>query len=388
MMDKKRILFLHNEFPSGGAERVTVDIANYICSDRFETYVLAKELRAKSFMNITLLELPDASSVNSKENADFIIEVLNQLKIDVFVLPVQTLSHLAHIRNCVKCKIIFALHSDPFWEIGHNLYAKKKKARQSLLGQIKWYVITYPKTVWFKRYHKRLLGDYRRIYENVDVYTVLCEEYKQVLIEKMGLSTSDNKIVVIPNSEKKVDHINPSKLKQVLFVGRMTYEDKRIDRLINIWEIIYEKVPDWELILVGDGDEREFLQQLVQKKRLKRIKFVGSTDNVQKYYYDASILCLTSSYEGWGLCLTEAQANGVVPIAFDCSAGVHAILSPSGVNGILVPPFILETYAKELMKLLNDANRLNRMKQNVIKRVEEFSIDNIGKAWLALFEKL
>ena len=148
-MDKKRILFLHNEFPSGGADRVTIDIAGYISHYGFEVYVLAREIRDKFLSNIVLLELPDKASVNSKKNADAIIETLKQLRIDIFVLPVQTLSHLAHIRNNTDCKIIFALHSVPFWEIGHDLYNKKKKAWHSLFGRIKWILFTYPKTVWF-----------------------------------------------------------------------------------------------------------------------------------------------------------------------------------------------------------------------------------------------
>ena len=73
-MDKKRILFLHNEFPSGGADRVTIDIAGYISHYGFEVYVLAREIRDKFLSNIVLLELPDKASVNSKKNADAIIE--------------------------------------------------------------------------------------------------------------------------------------------------------------------------------------------------------------------------------------------------------------------------------------------------------------------------
>ena len=387
-MDKKRILFLHNEFPSGGADRVTIDIAGYISHYGFEVYVLAREIRDKFLSNIVLLELPDKASVNSKENADAIIETLKQLRIDIFVLPVQTLSHLAHIRNNTNCKIIFALHSVPFWEIGHDLYNKKKKAWHSLSGRIKWILFTYPKTVWFKKYYKRLLGDYRRIYELVDVYTVLCEGYKQTLIDKIGLSPEENKISVIPNSEKRVENINPNKKKQILFVGRMTYEDKRIDRLIDIWELIYREVPDWELILVGDGDEKVLLQQRAQRKRLQRISFVGYSSCVDKYYYNASVLCLTSNYEGWPLCLTEAQANGVVPVAFDCVAGIHEIISPSGENGILVPPFSLKEYARLLIDLLNDADKLQKMKGNVIRKSMDYAPEVIGEKWLRLFESL
>ena len=41
----------------------------------------------------------------------------------------------------------------------------------------------------------------------------------------------------------------------------MTYENKRVDRLLDIWGMIFERVPDWELILGGGGHEKENLQK-------------------------------------------------------------------------------------------------------------------------------
>ena len=188
----------------------------------------------------------------------------------------------------------------------------------------------------------------------MDAYTVLCEEYKQVLIEKMKLSPSENRIYVVPNSEKSAETVNFNKKKQILYVGRMSYEDKRIDRLINIWEMIYEKVPDWELILVGDGEERESLQQMAQKKKLPRISLAGHSDHV----------------------------------AVDCSAGVHYILSPSGQNGILVTPYNLEEYARLLVELLTESENLKMMRQNVIRKAMEYAPDVIGDKWLRIFDSL
>ena len=102
----------------------------------------------------------------------------------------------------------------------------------------------------------------------------------------------------------------------------------------------------------------------------------------------ASILCMTSSFEGWGLVLTEAQANGVVPIAFGCSDGVKSILSPSGVNGVVVEPFDLEAYARELLSLMNDDARRKQMQRQVIEKSKSYSPEVVGKEWIALLERL
>ncbi len=103
--------------------------------------------------------------------------------------------------------------------------------------------------------------------------------------------------------------------------------------------------------LIGDGVERQNLQQKATAYNLQRIRFLGYQEDVSGFYREASVVCLTSTFEGWGLCLTEAQANGVVPVAYDCGAGVREIISPSGVNGFLVSPFNQSKYARTLLKL-------------------------------------
>ena len=121
---------------------------------------------------------------------------------------------------------------------------------------------------------------------------------------------------------------------------------------------------------------------------LERVIFVGGTQDVQSYYRDASVSCLTSTFEGWPLCLTEAQANGVVPIAFNCCAGVSEILSPSGINGILIPPFDKEKFANELCGLLSSPDRIEQMRTEVLLKSQDYSMDIVGPKWSALFDLL
>ena len=202
------------------------------------------------------------------------------------------------------------------------------------------------------------------------------------------MTKSGDKIYVIPNSEKEIPQVNLDKKKQLLFVGRMSYDDKRADRLIHIWHKIYRKMPDWELVLVGDGDERIRLETLVAKLHLERVVFAGYHADVRRFYNDSLVLCLTSNYEGWPLVLTEAQANGVIPVAFNCTAGVCEILEPTGVNGVLIPPFSKKRYAKELLALLQNPQKCREIQKNVIMKARNYSPDKIGEKWYALFERL
>ena len=109
---------------------------------------------------------------------------------------------------------------------------------------------------------------------------------------------------------------------------------------------------------------------------------------MSSYYQSASVLCLVSSFEGWPLCLTEAQSNGVVPIVFDCSAGVHQIVAPSGVNGILIDPYNIDSFADNIIHLIRNPELLATMQKNVIAKSSEYSIERIGKQWMDLLSEL
>ena len=92
--------------------------------------------------------------------------------------------------------------------------------------------------------------------------------------------------------------------------------------------------------------------------------------------------------EGQGTVLMEAQQAGVIPIAFDCSAGVRGILSPNGENGILIPPFDMQAYTNELGKLMSDASTRAHIQKNILIKAEEYSVDVIVKQWDELFKSV
>lgn len=386
---KKRILFLHEAFPAGGAERITLDIARYISEYDYQTFVCSRLQNDFRGDELQLIPLPDTTCTVSSSNIDFLVETIQRLNIDIFVLPVQAFVGLCEkIKGHTDCKLVFALHSIPFWEVTYRLYEKKKEARGSIGKQLEWYLLTYPKTMWLKKYHKTFVKIYGRIYQLADAYVVLCDKYKELFMQELHIRPEEDKITVIHNSERMVENVSAEKKKQVLFVGRLTYEDKRIDKLLRIWNHIYRNVTDWELVLVGDGPERMNLENYVIKKRLKRVRFVGFSNQVHQFYKDAAVICLTSTFEGWPLCLTEAQANGVVPVAFDCSAGVREILFPSGVNGVLVPSYNEKKFAQELLILLRDADRLKEMSLNVVQKSASYNPNVVGGKWLNMFNLL
>lgn len=390
----RRVAFVHDVFPAGGAERVTLDVANYLSSNGYEVYVFTTRfdedrLPADTPINYQVIVLPERYVEESQKDADKIIEYINTLGISVLVSVARHLKYIEKIKRNTQCKLVFALHSLPFWEKEIILNRVEKRSKSSLGAKLEWLFISYPKYYIFDKAFRKVRKEiYQPSYNITDLYTVLCHDYKDKLVRLLKLNENDNKVRVIYNSQYAPRALSLNKKKQILFIGRLTHIDKRVDRLIDIWRMVSNQLPDWELLIVGDGEEKENLEKRAKLQGLTRISFEGFSNDTEAYYRSASILCLVSAFEGWPLCVTEAQSNGVVPIAFDCSAGVHSILSPSGVNGVLVPPFDLNRFAKELVALANDSDKLAQMRLNVLNKSKEYSIEVVGKMWMDLFDEL
>lgn len=383
-----KVAFLHFEYPFGGGEMVTSNLSEYFTPVGCEVLVLACKFSGSENENIKFVTLPYEHKINHKTNIDFMIDFINTNQIDILVLPGVYLKEIQRLKSHISAKIVFALHSMPMWEATNKVLVAQAKSSVSILKKLEWCFFQKIKYQFFKTHRSSILKLYKKTFSIVDAYVVLCDAYKEDMETILG-EKSSSKLFVISNSVKQHKDVSVySKIKELLYVGRLSYADKRIDRLILVWKRLMSSFPDWSLRIVGDGPDAERLKDLVLSEAIERVYFEGYHKDVDKYYSSSPIICMTSSFEGWPLTLGEAQAYGVVPVAFNCSAGVEDILSPNGINGILVPPFDLDTYAKELERLMNNDDERIKMAKAALAKSKEYSLDVVGKKWLDLFSSL
>lgn len=174
-----------------------------------------------------------------------------------------------------------------------------------------------------------------------------------------------------------------------MFCGRLENTSKRLDRLLRIWGKVQHQLPDYRLLIVGDGKYRGDMERQIATEKLERVDMVGRHSDVEQFYRKASIVCLTSQTEGWGLCLTEGQAHGCIPVAFGCSAGVRNILSPSGRNGFVITPYDEDEYAKTLVHIasMSDEER-DKIRHSAVAKRALYAPDIIMKKWADLIESM
>ena len=385
------IAFIHQDFPGGGAEIVTFDIARMLEPKGIKVYVFVYNLKENKIpphaTNINIIKLEHE---RDKANLPTLINAIREHNIGMFVFPgdVYEVSLYAdEIKQQTSCKLIFMLHSQPFWEYLIRKEIIKRDVKRSFLKRLEWYLLrSYKYVLGIKR--AKVVKAYKKCYDKVDIFGVLCQDYAREISDAIGVSVDSSKFRVLTNSICSKEDIVEAKQKEVYYIGRLNYEFKRVERLLKAWNIVSQRYPDWTLNILGEGEESQNLKTLAAKLKLERVNFLGFSNNPQPHYDRAAIVCLTSTYEGWGMVLMEAQTNGCATIAFDCSAGVREILSPSWENGVLVTPYSIEEYAQSLSKLMEDEDLRNKIAVNARSSVKRFSLENTLNQWNNVFIEL
>ena len=195
---------------------------------------------------------------------------------------------------------------------------------------------------------------------------------------------------VIPNFIASVPD-KPSDLSAttVLAVGRFCYQ-KGFDRLLDIWKRTLERLEadsPWRLRLVGDGECRESLERQAATLGIgDRVLIDRFSGNMDAVYRSASILVLTSRYEGLPMVLLEARAYGLPVVAYDCKCGPKEVID-DGDNGFLLQQKNAEGFADMLALLIKDPALRERMGRAARARLSRWEKENIMSQWLSLFEE-
>ena len=159
-------------------------------------------------------------------------------------------------------------------------------------------------------------------------------------------------------------NIKRNNTRNIVSVCRLTAQ-KNLELLINSFSDIADKYPNENLLIYGEGELKNRLEDLINSKRLgKRIFLMGLTDDVAKVLSTAKIFALSSDYEGMPNSLMEALAAGVPCVATDCPCGGPKMLIKNKYNGLLVGVNDRKGFAAALDKLLSNQEFAEKLGKN------------------------
>jgi glycosyltransferase involved in cell wall biosynthesis len=203
-----------------------------------------------------------------------------------------------------------------------------------------------------------------------------------------------SKIVVMPNPvyihpEKIVERKRNATRKIILNVGRLS-DQKDQKTLIRAFSMIGDQYPQWDVRIVGEGENKEFLEDLIAQSDLTtRVHLVGTTNKISYEYKNAHIFAMPSKYESFGLATAEAMSFGIPAIGFESCPGTNEIINHQE-NGLLVRrnKNHIENFAKGLEVLMSD--QLLRRKMGEIARTDivKFQPNLIVDRWESLIKDI
>jgi len=208
------------------------------------------------------------------------------------------------------------------------------------------------------------------------------ESKKRKMINSLFLNKWEdlkNKITYIPNpvtfrSEQGVDYEN----RVILAVGRLD-KIKGFNLLIESWQSIAKKYPNWKLKIVGSGEEEKYLKYLA--KGIENIEFLSEQKNIKREYLSSSIYAMPSIEEGFGMVVVEAMECGLPIVAFD-NVGAKFLVKD---NGLLCKIKNIICLSESMEKLILDKNLRETLGKKSKEEVKQFYIENLSSKWKEIF---
>ena len=387
------ILFFLHRYPNyGGTEKVTTCICNELDSRGYKIHIASlyqKSCELMDELHPTIVFHKLAYPVLSIPNIKAIRNIINENKIDIIVnqwcLPFKTTILLKLASIGLKVKVISVLHGSP--DVNMRIIGFKRSYDRSgfILKPL------YKILIWAANAFTAL--NLRLTYNFSDKYILLSDRFSETFkkmckLYKASKLTSITNPLTIENTLSE-DILLQQKKNEILYVGRMDLLNKNVDRIIVVWKDLYKKFPDWKLVLVGDGPDRNYLEKLAIENEIENIDFMGFLkEEPIEFYKRASIFMLTSDLEGFGLVITEAMSFGCVPVVYASYPAVYDIIE-DGISGFITPaPYDAEITKLRVINLIEDNDMRRSMSASAIRRSECFLVSNIADKWENLLKEI
>jgi N-acetyl-alpha-D-glucosaminyl L-malate synthase BshA len=230
--------------------------------------------------------------------------------------------------------------------------------------------------------------------ENSDGVTAVSRYLKDRTVEEFGIR---KEIRVIPNFiEVDRPEANRGLCSRPAFApnGEMILMHasnfrpvKRIGDVVRIFARVRERIPA-KLLLIGEGPERLFIQQLVRELKLgPDVFFLGEQDQLEPLFFCADLFLLPSEQESFGLTALEAMNCGV-PVVGAAVGGLPEVIV-DGETGFLRPVGDVAGMAEAAIGLLGDPARLERFRARARERaVGTFDAERIIPQYEAFYEEI
>jgi len=174
-----------------------------------------------------------------------------------------------------------------------------------------------------------------------------------------------------PQKENLKSQLKIEEKKLILYVGRLV-ESKGLKYLMEAYRDLKKEKNDVDLMIIGDGPQRDELVSLCQQEQIKDVHLLGFIPNEQLplYYSIADVFVFPSTRDAFGMVVLEAMACGL-PIVITNRAGASADVVKHGVNGYITGDRNAGQLYEAIKGILSDSEIEKSMGEQSQKIIEE-----------------
>lgn len=380
-MKKKIVFFTPTIYAMGGESRVVTVIANALCKDYDITIFTREKERITSVYGLDdSIDVIPYYPYSRRPFASAIRYMYRKTRNSFFEDNMYLLEYAYYSNDAVKkmrdtisgnFDIAIAVSGDMSILLG------KCKLRKEIT--IAWEHNSYE--AYFKTPHRYLWKKEKIFCDAAKGLTdciVLNEDIAEKYKNNLGIKC---KYIYNPRSftsTEKTKLIN----KQFVACGNFV-EAKGFDLLIEAFNIFSRVNTEWKLIIAGNGVEYYKIKSLVSEYNLEeRVILPGCVNDVKPLLLESSVYLLSSRWEGFPMCVTEAFEVGLPMVCYDIPAVIP--LTKNG-EGIVIPKYDVNEFAMAMLELADDFELRKKMSDNAKKMAESISVENIAKEWKTLF---
>ena len=354
-MKNKKIVFFCGTLMQGGAERVISVLANSLILKGFDVSILCyycREIFYNVDSRVKILYVESETNTTSlfknllwirkffKSNPDVIIS---------FLASFNVLALVAHIG--LKQSIIVADRSTP------QIVPKQKIIRMA--------------RNFLYRFADAVVLQTQRNYE-----------YFSSAVQRRGC-------VIFNPIDASVDigsALKADKKKKIVSVGRLI-PSKNHKMLIDAFDNIKEKFPEYDLIIYGDGENRDMLEQHIKEKELSDKVFLpGNEKRIFEKIKDAELFVFSSDFEGMPNALMEAMCLGLPVISTNVSGVEDMIINKD--NGLIIDCGNTEQLSLAMQEMLSNKDFRNKCANKAVELSEKVKTEEIVDKWISLINNV
>jgi glycosyltransferase involved in cell wall biosynthesis len=364
----KKISILLPSLRIGGAERLSINLANEWSKNGYivEIVTLSKAVLENDLSSLLHPDVQTASldSRSLRRSIFPISRYLKKTRPDILISamwPLTIISILSWIISGRQGKLIVSEHTQLSISMIHEFAANKFLLRASIFI--------------FYNLASGVIAVSKGVKEDICSLGKLKKNRVQVIYNPISSNNSSlNKNFKDPYLEKWLE---PGY--KILAVGTLKKQKDFSNLIKAVNDVSVSK--KLSLIILGEGPEREALENLILSLNLQASVFMpGFVLDPERYFKFSDLFVLSSAWEGFGNVLVEALETGTPVVSTNCKSGPSEILE-NGKYGKLVP---IQNH-KALARGIEDALNEDHNHSMLIERAQLFSVKEISKKYLEYF---